>query len=134
MSSYIPPQKKWMPTCVSIKQTLLPTVRIEYYDMKKEREIIKQKVIEEYKRKYGQAMRIYNVEKRVKGEVYVRVEVGLYGGSISKRYESVRIYLSESIPEEIVESMRVEDMRIRVSDRVVLEKREGIVRYVRSGS
>jgi len=91
-------------------------------------------LIEEYKRKYGQAMRIYNVEKRVKGEVYVRVEVGLYGGSISKRYESVRIYLSESIPEEIVESMRVEDMRIRVSDRVVLEKREGIVRYVRSGS
>jgi len=109
---------------------------MEYMDMKGERELIRERVVSEYSKRYGQVMRMYHVLGSRSNGVYMRLEVRLcVNGKLWKRDERVRLYFDACIPYEIIENMRRERVSVSVSKRVCLSMEEdGRVKCVRRRS
>ena len=125
-------QKKWKPLYESAKHMLLPTVRIEYNDLKREREMIKERVLCEYKERYGQVMRMYHITCPMK-RVYTRLDITMCNkGCLYKREETIKLYFDETIPYEIIQSMKQERLSVSINKRIRLKMVEdGRVSYVR---
>jgi hypothetical protein len=98
------------------------TVRVQYIDAKKEREIIKEKVIQEYTKLFGQMMCIYHHDKLIKGITMLHLTIKLFVRGINyTREESVTLYFERDLPDDILQSIKQTQITVQLSDRVRLK-------------
>ena len=113
------------------KIKLLPTVRIEYIDAKKEKEIIRQKVIQEYTKLFCQIMWLYHHDKPIKG-VMIQLTIKLFiRGDRYTREESVTLYFERDLPDDILQNIKETQIKVQLSDRICLmSENNNIVSYI----
>lgn len=107
---------------VYTKTQQLPTVRVEYVDTKKEREIIKEKVVQEYTKLFRQMMCIYHHDKPLKGVTMLQLTIKLFiRGAKHTREESVTLYFERDLPEDILQRIKQTQFIVQLSDRICLK-------------
>lgn len=111
----------------------LPSVCTEYIDSKKERAILREKVIQEYTRLFVEEMWLYHVRVPIKEEMMLRLTINLYVRGIRcTRKESVKLYFDAEIPYHIVQDMKQTQITIQLSERVRLKsEKNDTISYVK---